>query len=127
MTLKVNFCLQYKSTESFLTQIASVPFSKDDTEILKEAFLKSIGIRLQLIAEVGRFIVKNKLTLSFSNIDYPSLLCDCSAQVYLLGELKFYAQIAGREGMSSYWCMWCTLHRSKWRTFQESPGCVPER
>jgi len=49
----------------------------------------------------------------FSNVDYPSLLCDCSARVYLVGDLKFYAQMAGREGMSSYWCMWCTLHPSE--------------
>ena len=40
--------------------------------------------------------------------------------------MKFYAQMAGREGMSSYWCMWCTLHPSEWRTFQEIPVSVPE-
>jgi hypothetical protein len=34
--------------------------------------------------------------------------------------------MAGREGMSSYWCMWCTLHPSEWRTFQENPASVPE-
>jgi hypothetical protein len=46
--------------------------------------------------------------------------------VYLVGDLKIYAQMASREGMSSYWSMWCTLHPSEWRTFQENPGCVPE-
>jgi hypothetical protein len=57
MTLKVNFCLQDTSTVSFLTQTASVLFSKDDTEILKETVLKPIGIGLWLIAEGARFIV----------------------------------------------------------------------
>jgi len=28
--------------------------------------------------------------------------------------------------MSSYWCMWCTLHPSEWRTSQEIPVSVPE-
>jgi hypothetical protein len=46
--------------------------------------------------------------------------------VYLVGVLKFYAQMASREGMSSYWCMWCTLHPSEWRTIQETPESVPE-
>jgi hypothetical protein len=53
------------------------------------------------------------------------IVCQC-LKVYLVGDLKFYAQIAGREGMSSYWCMWCILHPSEWRTFRESPASVPE-
>ena len=36
MMLKVNFHLQDKSTVSFLTQIASVSFSKEGTEILNK-------------------------------------------------------------------------------------------
>jgi hypothetical protein len=35
VTLQVDFCLQDKSTVSFLTQIVSVSFSIDDTEKLK--------------------------------------------------------------------------------------------
>jgi hypothetical protein len=53
MTLKVNFHLQDKSAVAFLTQITSVSFSKDDTEILKETVLEPIGRRLWLIAEGG--------------------------------------------------------------------------
>ncbi len=46
--------------------------------------------------------------------------------MYLVGDLKFYAQMAGREGMSSYWCMWCILHPSEWRTFRENQASVEE-
>jgi len=28
--------------------------------------------------------------------------------------------------MSSYWCMWCQLHPSQWRTFMENSSAVPE-
>jgi hypothetical protein len=36
MTMKVNFQLPEKKTVSYLTQNASVSFSKDDMEILKD-------------------------------------------------------------------------------------------
>jgi len=126
MTLKVNFRLADKSTVSVLTQIASVSFSKDDTEILKATVLDPIGRGLHLITEGGKFIVDDKLTLSFSNADNPSLLCSCATKVYLVGDLKFYAQMAGREGMSSYWCIWCALHPSEWRSFRDNPDAVSE-
>jgi len=109
----VNVQLQDETTVSFLTQIASVSFSEDETQILKETILNPIGRGLQLIVEGGRFIVTDKLTLSFCNLDNSSLIYDCPIEVFLVGYLKFYAQMAGREGMSSKWCMWCTLHLSE--------------
>ncbi len=46
--------------------------------------------------------------------------------IYLAGDQKFYAQISGRDGMSSYWCMWCMSHPSEWRTFGENTEIIPE-
>lgn len=127
MTLKVNFRLDDNSTVSYLTQVASVSFSKDETKILKETVLNPIGRGLQRIMEEARFIVTDKLTLSFSNVDNSSLLyCDCPIEVFLVGDLKFYAQMGGREGMSSYWCIWCTLHPSEWKNYKENQGSIAE-
>jgi len=127
MTLKVNFRLEDNSTVSYLTQVASVSFSKDETKILKETVLNPIGRGLQRIMEEARFIVTDKLTLSFSNVDNSSLLyCDCPIEVFLVGDLKFYAQMGGREGMSSYWCIWCTLHPSEWKNYKENQGSIAQ-
>jgi hypothetical protein len=113
MTMKVNIRLNDKKSVSFLTQIASVSFSKDDIDIL--------GIGLRLIAEGGRFIVDENLGLSFSAADGAALICSCSMQIYLAGDLKnVYAEISRRNGMSSYWFMWCILHPSEWITFGEN-------
>jgi hypothetical protein len=46
MSMKVNFCLAGKKNHSYLSQIASVSFSKDKLEILKETVLDSIGVGL---------------------------------------------------------------------------------
>jgi hypothetical protein len=46
--------------------------------------------------------------------------------VYLVGDLIFYAQMSGREAMSSAWCMWCMPHPSEWRTFGENKDSIPE-
>ncbi len=55
--MKVNFQLVEKKTHSYLTQIASMLFSKDNTEILKETVLNPIGEGLQLLISGGKFIV----------------------------------------------------------------------
>ncbi len=57
MSMKVNFRLVEKKTHSYLTQIASVSYSKDNTEILKETVLNPIGEGLELLVSGGKFIV----------------------------------------------------------------------
>jgi hypothetical protein len=128
MTMKVNLQLSDKATVSYLTQIASPSYSKDDIEILKDTVLKPIGEGLQLIAEGGRFNVTGMgMEVSFSQQPTQSnLIVNCSAHIYLAGDLKFYAQMSGQEGMSSYLCMWCQLHPSQWQTFMESSSAVLE-
>jgi hypothetical protein len=34
--------------------------------------------------------------------------------------------MSGREDMSSYWCMWCMLHSSEWRTFCDNCDSIPD-
>jgi len=34
--------------------------------------------------------------------------------------------MSGREDMSSYWCMWCMLHPSEWRTFCDNCDSNPD-
>ncbi len=113
VTMKVNFCLPEKKTVSYLTQLASVSFSKDDINNLKDTGLDPIGEGLQLIAEGGRFIVSENLAVTFSGFEVAAI-CNCSINIYLGGDLKFYAQMSGRDGMSSYWCMWQMLHPAEW-------------
>jgi len=130
MTMKVNFRLPNKETISYLTQIASVSFSKDNIEILKETVLDPIGEGLRIIALGRSFIVlDNEYTVKFSLSDTTSSYSvhySCPLQLYLVGDLKFYAQMSGREDMSSYWCMWCMLHPSEWRTFCDNCDSIPD-
>ena len=49
------------------------------------------------------------------NITGFNILCSVKCQVLVVGDLKFYAQLLGRENMSSSWCMWCTAHPSDWK------------
>jgi hypothetical protein len=130
MTMKVNFRLPNKETVSYLTQIASVSFSKNNIEILKETVLDPTGEGLWIIALGHSFIVlDNDYTVKFSlsnTTSNSSVHCSCPLQVYLVGDLKFYAQMSGRKVMSSYWCMWCMLHPSEWRTFCDNGDSFPD-
>jgi len=116
MTMKVNFHLPGKQTVSYLTQIATVSYSKDNTDILRETVLDTIGECLRQISAGGRFkVLGNDLTLEFSlsNADDKSIHCSCPLKLYLVGDLKFYAQISGREDMSSIGaCGTCSIPRN---------------
>ncbi len=92
MSMKVKFWSAEKKTHSHLTQIASVSFSKDKMEILKETVLVPIGEGLQLVMPGGKFLVlDNDYNLQFllSNTSDWSVHCNCRVQVYLVGGMKF--------------------------------------
>ena len=122
MSLKLNFRFP-DTTIAHLFQIASVSFSKDDINILRKVVIDPIGNGLKVIAEGRRFAVSNDLAVSFSG-DEPGI-CNVPTRLVLVGDLKFYAQMSGRDGMSSSWCMWCQLHPSEWKTFIEKRGDIP--
>jgi hypothetical protein len=121
MTLKVLFRFSSKATISRLYQIASVEYSKDSTPVLKSTVLDPIGESLKVMVEGGRFIVtvgeEDRLTVQF---DYSpesngtTQLCSVPTTIVVVGDLKFYAQLLGRENMSGSWCMWCDSHPSQW-------------
>jgi hypothetical protein len=121
MTLKVLFCLSSKANISRLFQIASVKFSKDVTSLLKSTALDPIGESLRVMVEGRQLIVtksdNNKLTVAFSSSpECNGITQACSVQntIVVVGDLKFYAQLLGRENMSGSWCMWCDMHPSQW-------------
>ncbi len=64
--------------------------------------------------------------MTFSGSEVAAI-CSCPINVYLVGDLKFFVQMSGRDGMSSYWCMWCLLRPTEWRTFAENKDAVPEK
>jgi hypothetical protein len=108
MSLKQNFRFS-DTTILHLFQIASISYSKDDMKILKKVVIDPIRNGLWLIAEGGRFAVlkgeSNEHSVSFSGDD--SGICNVPTRLVLVKDLNFFAQMSGREGMSSSWCVWC--------------------
>jgi hypothetical protein len=80
-----------------------------------------------LIVEGGRFSVKsngNDLIVSFTN-GSEGAICDVNNRVLVVGDLKFYAQILGRENTSSFWCMWCNAHPNTWKDMNYNSDLIP--
>jgi hypothetical protein len=44
------------------------------------------------------------------------LLTIPSFQIFMTGDLSFYADVLGMPSSSSYWCPWCLLSRPEWQT-----------
>jgi hypothetical protein len=121
MLFKIIFRFMSKESSVHLYEIANVSHSKDDINILKEAVQQKIGIGLKIISDGGHFIVTSsedgKFMLSFNESVEPEgeVVCNVPCELFINGDLKYFAQLLGCEGMSSSWCMWCQTHPSEWK------------
>ena len=108
-----------------LFQIASVDYAKDDIAVLRNTVLSPIGASLKKMMSGGsRFMLfKNDdgtFSLKFGCRDQNACYCDVPTRMFCVGDLKFYAQMLGRDNMSGSWCMWCRMAPSEWKS-----GAVP--
>jgi hypothetical protein len=63
-------------------------------------------------------VILHLVSLYFQeNVSEQSLVCSVACQILIVGDLKYYAQLLGRENMSSSWCIWCTSHPSTWKQY----------
>jgi len=42
--------------------------------------------------------------------------------LFVMGDLSFYADVLGMPKSSSYWCPWCLMSRVEWQQSAESNG-----
>jgi hypothetical protein len=111
MLLKV--LLRYSADKPSIVrqfEIANVSHSNDDIGILNKTVLQRIIAGLRTINSSGTFMVRlkdnNRLELSFnSTSDNENILCTVPIHLVINGNLKYFAQMLRREGMSSNWRM----------------------
>jgi len=132
MMLKVLFRFNSKPSVSRIFQIASVSYSKDDIEVFQRTVLNAIGMSLKLIVNGGHFTVSKGedgiISLQFDRIiagDNP-VVCSVPVRLFMVGDLKYYMQMLGRDGMSSCWCVWCVCHPRFWKCLGVEPDSVPQ-
>jgi len=62
------------------------------------------------------------MSLSFTPDDNEAAICNVPIYLYINGDMKFFAQMLGREGMSTSWCMYCQEHPKDWKGLQSVPA-----
>jgi hypothetical protein len=105
--------LRYLSNKSISKkyEIRNVAHSSDDVEILKDTALKPVIDGLKRIHEGGPFIIEedeqSQFVLTFQQREESQarILCNLPLHIFINGDLKFFVQILGRNGMGSCWCM----------------------
>jgi hypothetical protein len=127
MLLKLILRFGEKSSMKRLFEIANVQHSKDDVEVLNKTVLQKIVEGLRIIKDGSRFVVSfaenSKMKLSFFN-DKQEAICNVPIHLYIIGDMKYFAQMLGREGMSTSWCMYCQTHPKDWKGLQSIPDDV---
>ena len=109
-----------------LFQIGNVDYAKDSIDVLRDTILTPIGVSLKsMIAEGNNFVIyrtddeAEQLVLKFSvDVNGDSILCNVPTRHFIVGDLKFYAQMLGRENMTGSWCMWCKMSRKELKSLQ---------
>ncbi len=69
------------------------------------------------------FAENHKMKLSFFNDEQDSI-CNVPIHLYINGDMKSFAQMLGREGMSTSWGMYCQAHPNDWKGLQSVPDDV---
>jgi hypothetical protein len=106
LNLIIRYCSN-KEPLSSLFHLASVEY-KDNIQVLQATVLDRIGNSLKLISDGGKFNIdfsseSNELMLSFSSLDVSENdkpLHDVPICLFVTVDLKFYAQMLGRDIMS---------------------------
>jgi hypothetical protein len=121
--------LRYDSSKPVLYKlfhIGNVDYAKDSLDVLHDTVLTPIGASLKCMMEEGKYFIvchtkdeDVKLTLKFScDGNDDSILCNVPTRHFIVGDLKFYAQMLGRENMTGSWCMWCKMSRKELKSLQ---------
>jgi hypothetical protein len=101
-------------------------FSKDDINVIKETVLNQIVDGLQVIKNGSGFVVRleenGQMSLCFNDINNEGTICNVPIYLFINGDMKYFAQMLGREGMSTSWCMYCQIHPSDWNGLQSIPN-----
>jgi hypothetical protein len=58
---------------------------------------------------------------SETHIGTSERLCNMTTRLFVVGDLKFYAQMLGRDNMSGSWCMWCLMVPNEWNKEEDIP------
>ena len=118
MLLKVLFRYTGRPSITRRFEIANVSHSSDDIGILNKTVLQNVINGLRDMHNGGRFIARlddnNNIELSFDALEEGNILCNVPIRLFINGDLKYCAQMLGRDGMSSNWCMWCRYHLNDW-------------
>jgi len=113
-----------KATIKKLFEIANVEHSKDDINMLKNTVLDKVVEGLRAINDGSRFIVRSDdngcMSLSFTPDDNEAAICNVPIYLYINGDMNFFAQMLGREGMSTSWCMYCQEHPNEKRYCEQA-------
>ena len=105
MLLKLLLRFREKFTMKRLFEIANAKHSKDDINVIKETVLNQIVDGLQVIKNGSRFVVRleenGQMSLCFNNINNEGTICDVPIYLFINGDVKYFAQMLGRKGMST--------------------------
>jgi hypothetical protein len=127
--LAIRYKKESKIESKYLAmQIGQIDSAADSAEILKPLVKRlEAGLLRMKPDENGdvRFVIhedpdgNNELSFNpdtgavAAGADLP-LVCDSKIRLFIAGDMKFEFTMAGRDGFSGSYCLWCKLSKAEW-------------
>jgi hypothetical protein len=109
--------------DSHIFTLANARCKKDNTDIIRNTFGTLLNTELKQIREWG------KLSVDEGSVQWgdPAHSTNPSAktipvEIFMAGDILFYAIALGKEGFATWWCNWCQLFKPEWQAVDHQVG-----
>jgi hypothetical protein len=139
-----------KIIDKFVIKVAHIDCKKDTNHILRDMITPSLNCNLKELTgrrkvvclykwriRDSEYTVRIKDGVGYDNRDCPVFVCPvtneemgnefeyvrrCEINLFVTGDLAFYACALGKVNMSGIWCTWCKLSSDKWSDIDHEKG-----
>jgi len=122
-----------KVCETQIYPLADIKATKDTCEIFKKSIHEHLAPGINqvvhgnvLFKQVGEGDARKwecKI-VDDKHADFKHPLNAKGVEAFMVGDLKFYSQMLGKEDFASAWCCLCQLKHAQWQGLADTPGVL---
>jgi hypothetical protein len=109
--------------ESHIFTLANARCKKDNTDIIRNTFGTLLNAELKQIRDWGVVsIVDGVVEWGGGGGGGDAARRTIPVELFMAGDILFYAIALGKEGFATWWCNWCQLFKNDWQSTDHQRG-----
>ena len=104
--------------------LANARCKKDNTDIIRNTFGTLLNTDLKQIREWGlvSILVDGEVEWGGGEGGGDAARRTIPVELFMAGDILFYAIALGKEGFATWWCNWCQLFKTDWQSTDHQLG-----